>query len=154
MPPNARAMPPHSPAGVVPGLSATSSPWQRVRPGLALLGGGLVGVGLLATRDPHRHGSYGVCPLLALTGLFCPFCGGLRAVNDLTRGHFVAALSSNALLVLALPFVAVVVVLTLGSRWRDTPALTAPRWLRWAGFAVVVAFGVARNFPLGAALAP
>ena len=36
----------------------------------------------------------------AMTGLWCPGCGGLRAVHDLTHGHLVTALHENALVVL------------------------------------------------------
>lgn len=131
-----------------------TTPWQRVRPGLALLATATAGVGLLAVRDPHRHGSYGFCPLLALTGLFCPFCGGLRAVNDLTHGRLVDAVSSNSLIVLGSPVAAVVLAWVLWRQWRGTPPPAAPRWLTWTLLAVVVAFGVARNLPWGAALAP
>lgn len=51
---------------------------------------------VLHFRDPHSAGSYGVCPMYALTGLWCPACGGLRAVNDLTNLDIGAAVSSNA----------------------------------------------------------
>ncbi|WP_299036533.1 DUF2752 domain-containing protein [uncultured Pseudokineococcus sp.] len=37
--------------------------------------------------------------MLALTGLPCPFCGGLRAVSDVLAGQPLAALGSNALAV-------------------------------------------------------
>ena len=58
-----------------------------------LLTGGLVAGLTLALhfRDPHASGSWGFCPWLALTGHYCPGCGGLRAVNDLTNGDVVGA---------------------------------------------------------------
>ena len=40
----------------------------------------------LRLRDPHDSGSWGYCPWKLLTGLDCPGCGALRAVNDLTHG--------------------------------------------------------------------
>ena len=46
-------------------------------------------------RDPHASGSWGFCPWLALTGLYCPGCGGLRAVNDLTNGDLLGALEQQ-----------------------------------------------------------
>ena len=70
--------------------------------------GGLAAATLaLHLRDPHVSHSWGVCPLYALTGLYCPGCGGLRGVNDLSNGHVGAAASSNLLLVLAIPVRAV-----------------------------------------------
>lgn len=68
---------------------------------LGLLAGQAVALGALAVRDPHRAGSWGGCPFLTLTGLPCPWCGGLRSVHDLVHGDVVAALSSNAPTVLA-----------------------------------------------------
>ena len=41
-----------------------------------------------------------------MTGAWCPGCGSLRAVNDLTHGDVLAAASSNLVLVLALPVLA------------------------------------------------
>ena len=54
-------------------------------------------------RDPHSSGSWGICPLFAATGIYCPGCGGLRAVNDLTNADVVAAASSNLLFVASIP---------------------------------------------------
>ena len=120
--------------------------------------GGLAAATLaLHVRDPHVSHSWGVCPLYALTGVYCPGCGGLRGVNDLTDGHVGAAASSNLLLVLAVPFV----VFAPGP--LDLGLLAGPRRLRraarcrarsgtaWA--ALVVAFSVPRNLP-GSWLAP
>src|SRR5690348_17367233 len=80
---------------------------ERMR-GPVLTAAGLATATLaLHLRDPHVTHSWGVCPLYALTGIYCPGCGGLRGVNDLTNGHVGQAASSNLLLVLALPFAAV-----------------------------------------------
>ena len=48
-------------------------------------------------------------------GIYCPGCGGLRAVNDLTNGDVGAALSSNILVTLMIP-VGVVLLARLGGR--------------------------------------
>ncbi|MPZ97381.1 MAG: DUF2752 domain-containing protein, partial [Propionibacteriales bacterium] len=63
---------------VDPGLRADR--WSRLA--LPLLSGAavLAAVAVLHVRDPHASGSYGFCPWLALTGTYCPACGGLRAV--------------------------------------------------------------------------
>ena len=70
---------------------------------------GAAGLVAVALRDPHVPGSWGTCPVLALTGLPCPGCGGLRATADLLAGRPLEALGSNAL--------AVVLVLGAGAVW-------------------------------------
>lgn len=126
---------------------------------------GLAGVVVAATvalrvRDPHA-GGWGTCPFLALTGLPCPVCGGLRAVNDLTHGDVVGALSSNLLVVAMLPVAAVWWVRWL-RRCADAPEGTGPAAvlpapsprLTWVTFVLVLAFGVVRWLPAAAWLAP
>jgi hypothetical protein len=110
----------------------------------------------LHLRDPHVSHSWGVCPLYALTGLYCPACGSLRGVNDLGNGHLGAAASSNLLLVVAIPLAVVLFGRWSHAAWtgretRVVPALPAPA--RIALLALVVAFTVARNLP-GSWLAP
>ena len=102
---------------------------------------------LLAVRDPHVTGSYGVCPLYALTGVWCPACGGLRATHDLAHADLAGAWSMNPLWVLAVP-----VVVVLWGRWvarsaRGRRARPAPAWTAWLLLVVVVGFGVLRNVP-------
>ncbi|GEL97510.1 DUF2752 domain-containing protein [Cellulomonas terrae] len=118
-----------------------------------LVTGGVVvlATALLAVRDPHVTGSYGGCPLFALTGLWCPACGGLRATHDLATGDLAGAWAMNPLWVLAVPL-----VIVLWGRWvaraaQGRRARPAPTWLAWVLLAVVVGFGVLRNVP---ALAP
>ncbi|GAB6904069.1 DUF2752 domain-containing protein [Kineosporia succinea] len=82
-----------------------------VRP-LAVAAAAAGAVGYLAAVDPNRPGHYPGCPILALTGFFCPGCGGLRAVHDLTRADVAGALSSNLVVTLAVP-----VVVGLWFRW-------------------------------------
>ena len=111
---------------------------------------------VLHFRDPHSAGSYGVCPMYALTGLWCPACGGLRAVNDLTHLDVGAAVSSNVLIV---PFVAVLVIAWIGwtvRRWkgtRDRMIVLRPT-VTIVVLGVLVAFTVVRNTPWGSWLAP
>jgi hypothetical protein len=110
----------------------------------------------LRLRDPHQHGSWGFCPSAAM-GVYCPGCGGLRAVNDLTHGQVGAAASSNLLLIAAMP----VVVFLLGRWFLDVwTGRTRAHSARLAGWSTAVAlvamaaFTVARNLPVGAWLAP
>lgn len=105
----------------------------------------------LAVRDPHRPGSWGVCPT-ALLGFDCPLCGSLRAVHDLTALDPVSAASSNLLLVVALPVVVAlwvrrVVVLSRGPAGpADLSRVPRPVW--WVLGTGVVVFTVLRNTPL------
>jgi hypothetical protein len=107
-------------------------------------------------RDPHVSHSWGVCPLYAMTGIYCPGCGGLRGVNDLTNGHVGQAASSNLLLVLALPFAAVFFVRWVHGAWtgRDVRAVPAmPRAVTVTLIVIAVGFSIVRNVP-GSWLAP
>ncbi len=136
------------------------SRWERLRGPLVTAGivGGLTVA--LHFRDPHSEGSWGVCPWFALTGAYCPGCGGLRAVNDLTNGDLAGAASSNLVFVLMVP-----VLVLWWARWTrrawvggDVPDQAAPRrrpvpWI--AVFVVVtIVFGVVRNLSFGSWLAP
>ena len=122
---------------------------------LAATVAGGAALAVVALRDPNQAGHYPTCPFLALTGWYCPGCGGLRAVHALTHGDVVAAIGFNPLLVAMLPVVA---GLYLGWARRMVTARprtwAAPGWLLWAFLAVVLAFGVLRNLPVGDWLAP
>lgn len=109
---------------------------------------GLGGLALLHLRTPGAHSFYPPCPLLRLTGLYCPFCGGLRATADLTHGDVAGAFARNPIVP---PLLLVAVVAwgrwawsrVTGRHWR--PALGA-RTTYWVlGFLVV--FMIARNVP-------
>lgn len=125
--------------------------------GPALTLGGLAAATLaLHVRDPHVSHSWGVCPLYALTGVYCPGCGGLRGVNDLTDGHLGAAASSNLLLVIAVPFAVAFLLRWTWVSWHGSGAAVVPalpRAVTWGLAVAVVAFCVLRNLP-GSWLAP
>jgi hypothetical protein len=122
-----------------------------------LLGGaGLASLAVLHVRDPHESGSYGFCPFLTLTGYPCPGCGGLRAMNNLTHGDVVGAISSNAMAVALLGLLGIAWLVWVVRRWqrRDVPlpGINATAVVVVAvGFLI---FGVIRNTPWGAWLAP
>ncbi len=128
---------------------------RMLGPALAL--GGLAAATVaLQVRDPHVSHSWGVCPLYALTGIYCPGCGGLRGVNDLTDGHLGAAASSNLLLVLAIPFAVLVLARWTWVTWQGTGGTVVPplpRVVKIGLGVVVLLFWVARNLP-GSWLAP
>lgn len=97
--------------------------------------------------DPNRPGHYVTCPLLALTGLACPGCGGLRATHDLVHLDLAAAWSMNPLWVVVAPLLVVLWGLWLVRAWRGRPAPRVPAGVAWTSLAVLVLFGVLRNVP-------
>ena len=110
----------------------------------------------LHLRDPHQHGSWGFCPSAAL-GVYCPGCGGLRAVNDLTNGHIGAALSSNLLVALLVPVGVFLLALWTVDQWRGVQRRVEMAVVSRLGFAfvaVALVFTIVRNTPAGAWLAP
>jgi len=130
---------------------------RRLRGPVLLAGGVLTASLLLHLRDPHHAGSYGFCPWLLLTGTYCPGCGGLRAVNDLSRGDLAAAASSNLLLVVTIPVVVAIWGTVVVDRWRGVVRrVDSRRHVQWAVAFVGVAllFAVVRNLPFGSWLAP
>jgi hypothetical protein len=136
-------------------------PELRVRPDAlrapALVGAaGLGAAVLLHFHDPHGSGSYGYCPFLMLTGKPCPGCGGLRAVNDLTRGDLIGAVSSNVLAVVLVATLAVAWVLWVGRRLRGITdrMISAKPQHGFVLIGVLVVFGIFRNTPWGSWLAP
>lgn len=140
-------------------MTLLSAPARRrqLRAPLLLAGGLLAASVLLHLRDPHRGGSWGFCPWLMLTGTYCPGCGGLRAVNDLTHGDVRAAASSNVLFVGALPVLGFFYTRWLLDRWNGvTRTVDGHRALLWSALflAVAVGFAVLRNLPMGTWLAP
>jgi hypothetical protein len=138
-------------------LPATGDRLQRVK-APALLAGAVLGASvLLHVRDPHQAGSWGVCPWLLLTGQYCPGCGGLRAVNDLTHGDLAAAASSNLLFVGSVPLLVFLWARWVRDRWKGVRrTVSTPHALAYSALFLVVAvtFWVVRNLSFGAWLAP
>jgi Protein of unknown function (DUF2752) len=113
------------------------------------------GAALVTVVDPEQPGYYPVCPTFALTGLYCPGCGGLRAARALTHGDLAVALHRNPVVVLALPFVVWGYLAWLRrrafgrpARWLPSPALT------WGVLALLAVFTVVRNLAGFGWLAP
>lgn len=69
-----------------------------------LLGIGTIAVlALLCFFDPSTSAIFPPCPTNALTSLYCPGCGTLRAMYALLHGDVKEALSQNILAVIFIP---------------------------------------------------
>lgn len=144
-----------STAASTPVAPVRASRWQRMARPTYTIGGLALATLALHVRDPHVTGSWGYCPSAAL-GFWCPGCGGLRAVNDLTNGDLPGAASSNLAFVVALPFLLAGLVAWTVGRWRGRPVSMPSRVVRpvaFASLALLAAFTVLRNLP-GSWLAP
>lgn len=119
----------------------------RLRRRLLLALAAVAGIGILVRFNPATSAFYPFCPLHRLTGLLCPGCGSLRALHELLHGNVLTAFHLNALLVLSLPLLAVFVARGLWRRrrgCRDSFGISGGVY--WAGFAVIILFGIFRNF--------
>lgn len=120
-------------------------PWHAPAVTGALVAGATA---LVALHSPYQDGSYGFCPVLLTLGAWCPACGGLRAVHDLSRGDLAGAWGMNAPIVALLPLVVVAWAVWLAAAARGRPSpLRLPVWLAWATLVGAVVFGVLRNVP-------
>lgn len=142
-----------------PGGSVAPSRRSRLTGPLVAAGGVLLATGYVALVDPNQGGHYPLCPFKAITGWDCPGCGGLRAVHDLAHGNLAAALDQNALAVVVLIPVAALMWLGWVRRaWTGQERRSEPssrvralwtRWAPYAGLALMLAFTVFRNLPVG-----
>lgn len=118
----------------------------------AILAAGAAAVAATYFIDPNTT-RIPLCPLHAVTGLWCPMCGATRATHALLHGDVVTALHDNAFYVLTLPLLLVAVW-----RWYDgwtrpgRPVLARP--VLFAFLAVGLVFTLVRNLPVGHLLIP
>ena len=138
--------------------SATKSPSRAdlLRGPLALAAAGAAGVAVMRVLEPSHLGFVPPCPFLAITGLWCPLCGGTRAVDALVAGDVGAALGLNLLVVLAVPILAAEWLRwTIGrARGRQTTFMNVSTRVLTAVTVVALAFAVLRNVPGLEMLAP
>lgn len=135
--------------------TARPHPLRRTAVPLGVLGGVAAAFAYVGAVDPNEAGHYPACPLLAATGVFCPGCGGLRSAHALVHGDLGGALGANALAVVGYALFAVVWAVWLTRSARGRPlGLALTRGHLWTLGAVVTAFTVVRNLPLGGFLHP
>ena len=110
---------------------------------------GVGAIGLLTVVSPEEQGHYPTCPILTVTGYYCPGCGSLRAIHALTQGDIATAWDRNPLLLVLGPLL-LLAWATWGLRilgkttWTTTNIPAA--WI-WIVFVAILAFWVARNVP-------
>lgn len=128
---------------------------RRLLVPLGTLAGVAAAFAYVGAVDPNEPGHYPVCPLLRLTGIYCPGCGGLRSAHDFVTGDFGAAIGANALAVAGYVLFAVLWVVWAVRATRGLPFRVDLKDAHWWGIgAVLLAFSVVRNLPFGAVLAP
>ncbi|MCO4698385.1 hypothetical protein LRR80_04464 [Streptomyces sp. RO-S4] len=109
----------------------------------------------VAAVDPNEPGHYPVCPLLHLTGLYCPGCGGLRSAHAVAHGDLLTALQANAPAVLGYAAFALLWTVWVVRTARGRPfRLDPPPALVWSAGALLLVFTVVRNTPFGGWLHP
>lgn len=127
----------------------------RAMAALAAVAVALAGVWALRTFDPNAAGSlFPPCLFRSLTGLYCPGCGLTRALHALVHFDLARAFAMNPLVVLSLPLLALMALDGVGGR-RLLPAAAARvlfNGFGWVG--ALLLFGVLRNLPAFAWLAP
>lgn len=128
---------------------------RRLAVPVGVLGSVVAAFAYVGTVDPNEPGHYPTCPLLQLTGVFCPGCGGLRSAHAFIHGDFTAALGANALAVVGYGVFAVVWTLWAAhaARGRRLRIALGPAQLYGIGVLVAV-FTLVRNLPFGAWLHP
>ena len=142
-----------APAQVATGPTIDSRPrLRRLAAPMATAVGIVVATGYIRLGDPNQPGHYPMCPTLALLGIDCPGCGGLRATHALAHGDIATAFDHNALFVVLVPVLVGLWALWTYRAWTGiTPARTPARdrVSRAAPIVVLVVamtFAVVRNF--------
>lgn len=110
---------------------------------------GLLACGYVYAVDPAEPGHFPPCPMKTLTGLDCPFCGGLRATHDLLHGNLAAAVDYNAFTTLfVVPVAMLLLVAWTVQRWRGREfQVRVPAPVTAAIVVAALAFTVVRNVP-------
>ncbi|MFF1713060.1 DUF2752 domain-containing protein [Streptomyces sp. NPDC058268] len=128
---------------------------RRLAVPVGVLGSVIAAFAYVGTVDPNEPGHYPACPLLRLTGVFCPGCGGLRSAHAFVHGDLTTALGANALAVVGYGVFAALWTLwaVRAARGQRVRIELGPAHLYGIGVLVAV-FTLVRNLPFGAWLHP
>lgn len=109
----------------------------------------------VALVNPFVPGHYPVCPWLTTFAVYCPGCGGLRAVHAFTHGHPLQALDLNAFAMLLCGALAMLwaywLVARVTTRELNVKVVQA---VLFGAVIVLPVFTVVRNLPFGQLIAP
>ena len=96
--------------------------------------------------DPSSTALFPRCTFLEYTGYKCPGCGSQRAIHALLHGDVATAFRYNALLLIAVPWIAL--CLFAETRRTRNPRLYArlnPQMLIWLFLVVMILWWLLRN---------
>ncbi len=82
-----------------------------------------------------------VCALSRFAGIYCPFCGGTRAAQNLLTGNFPEAFGMNQMVVIMLP-------LSLGILLSSSKKLK--KAMPWIILGIMLLYLILRNIPMDA----
>ncbi|MFD6026349.1 DUF2752 domain-containing protein [Streptomyces griseoluteus] len=129
--------------------------WRRLAAPAGVLTAVAGAFAYVGTVDPNQPGHYPVCPLYALTGLYCPGCGGLRSAHAFVHGDLPGALHDNAAGVAAYLAFAVLWTLWAVRAARGLPVrLVLDRTPLWVLGSALLLFTLVRNLPFGGLIRP
>ena len=115
----------------------------------------VLGIGLLYFLFFAVTGKGIPCPILKLTGWYCPGCGATRMLVSLAGLDFSAAVRENMYLPVTIPLWLGLIIWSAVTYVKSGRILTAGQRFGWSGFFVgMLAFGILRNLPAFQWLAP
>lgn len=130
-------------------MSNAASPikWSVTPMGMALGAGLAAAMVFLYKFNPASTSFYPPCPFNMLSGLYCPGCGSLRALHQLSHGHLFAAFSLNPLMVIAFPFVGYGLLsnAAFAARGRALPGVFLSRGWIMVLLWIIIAYWIIRN---------
>lgn len=127
----------------------------RLRLPALITAAGLAGFAYIRSVSPYSSGGYPICPIYALTGLYCPGCGTARCLHSLANGDLAAAFARNPLLPPLLLVLGVVFARWVWLRWKgERFTWNPPDWVPITLGVLTLAYAIARNLPGLEFLAP